>query len=487
MSRVCIIRHYYYPEDPRSRREAEALAAEGHEVDMLTLRHPGEPAREVINGVNVRRLPVGHYRRSLFHYAYEYSAFFVLAFLVLTFRLVRKRYDVVQVNSLPDFLVFAAASCKLFRVPIVLDMHECTPELFCTKYQKSSRHPAVRLLIWIEQRSLAFATRVITCTPQQRALFASRGTPARKITVVLNAANSAIFRPRTEKPVLWKKGGEFRLVAHGLIAERYGLDTMVNAVSLLKNDIPGIRLHVYGKGDYQQQLEALVEQLKLEDQVIIHGFVPEEELLDGIASAHVGVIAVKRDTFRDMTQTQKMYEYVAMHKPVVISDTPAVRTHFDNNCFQFFASDDPQELASALLALYNDPARAESMIEASSECYRAYSWEAQREVYCNAVLGAKIPSRREQTIHEAPTTHPAWPIESVVMSSIPMENSPVLPAADFGLLVSQIDDTRFMRSVAVPAAGALSAKEMAGLGSSVDDLSIYVTGIVTPLEDGSAK
>ncbi|MEO5952822.1 MAG: glycosyltransferase, partial [Chloroflexia bacterium] len=62
MSRVCIVRHYYYPEDPRSRREAEALAAAGHEVDILTLRHRGEPAREVVNKVNVRRLPVGHYR-----------------------------------------------------------------------------------------------------------------------------------------------------------------------------------------------------------------------------------------------------------------------------------------------------------------------------------------------------------------------------------------------------------------------------------------
>jgi len=92
MSRICIIRHYYYPEDPRSRREAEALAEAGHEVDILTLRHTGEPVHEVINGVRVRRLPVEHYRRSLFHYAYEYSAFFILTFLILTARLARRRY-----------------------------------------------------------------------------------------------------------------------------------------------------------------------------------------------------------------------------------------------------------------------------------------------------------------------------------------------------------------------------------------------------------
>jgi glycosyltransferase involved in cell wall biosynthesis len=388
MSRICIIRHYYYPEDPRSRREAEALADAGHHVDILTLRQPGEAAHEVINGVQVRRLPVEHYRGSLLHYAYEYGAFFVLAFLVLTARFVRHRYDVVQVNSLPDFLVFAAAACKLFGARLVLDMHECTPELFCTKYGASPRHPAVPLLAWIEQRSLAFADQVITCTPQQRDVFASRGTPPEKITVVLNAANSAIFRPRSVEPVLWQQGERFALVAHGLIAPRYGLDTMVRAVALLACEIPGIILHIYGKGDHLPEIEALACRLGVADRVIAHGFVPEEELLDGIARAHVGVIAAKRDNFRDLTHTQKMYEYVAMRKPVVIAETPAVRTHFDDSCFQFFASDDAADLARALRGLYQNPARALTMIESASAIYRTYAWDAQRHVYCEAVLGA---------------------------------------------------------------------------------------------------
>ena len=40
MSRICIVRHYYYPEDLRSRREAEALADAGHRVDTLTFTPP---------------------------------------------------------------------------------------------------------------------------------------------------------------------------------------------------------------------------------------------------------------------------------------------------------------------------------------------------------------------------------------------------------------------------------------------------------------
>jgi glycosyltransferase involved in cell wall biosynthesis len=435
MSRICIIRHYYYPEDPRGRREAEALADAGHHVDVLALRMPGEPVSEVINGVHVRRLPVKHYRGSVFHYVYEYSAFFVLAFVILTARFFRRRYDVVQVNSLPDFLVFSAAACKVFGARLVLDMHECTPELFCTKYHVSPQHPVVRLLGWVEQRCLAFADQVITCTPQQRDVFASRGTPHEKIAVVLNAANSAIFRPRTLEPVLWQPDGRFELVAHGLVAQRYGLDTMVRAVAQLSCEIPGVVLHVYGKGDYLPEMEALAHQLGVADRVIAHGFVPEEELLDGIARAHVGVIAAKRDSFRDLTHTQKMYEYVAMHKPVVIAETSAVRTHFDDSCFQFFASDDPADLARALLDLYHNPVRALEMVGSASRRYRAYSWEAQRHVYCETVLGA-VPQETRGLI---PSPERVGEISLADLVPVAVEAIPTPPSLYLGGIMMPIE------------------------------------------------
>jgi glycosyltransferase involved in cell wall biosynthesis len=448
MSRICIIRHYYYPEDPRSRREAEALAAAGHHVDILTLRHSGEPAREVVNGVNVRRLPVKHYRGSVFHYAYEYGAFFVLSFLTVTFRFFRHRYNVVQVNSLPDMLVFVTLICKLFGARIVLDMHECTPELFCTKYNKKPQHPVVRLLGWVEQRSLAFADQIITCTPQQRTIFASRGTPPEKIEVVLNAANSAVFRPRTLEPLLWQPGETFELVSHGLVAQRYGLDTMVHAVALLANEIPNITLQVYGKGDYIHEMGELANQLGVGDKVIIHGFVPEEELLEGIARAHVGVIAAKRDSFRELTHTQKMYEYVAMRKPVVIAETSAVRTHFDDTCFQFFESDDPADMARALRQLYFNPARALEMIEAASCRYRAYSWEAQRHIYCEAVIGsaaqAPVAPRRVRAAHAKTANEVA-----VAMEAAGSQSS--IPSLDLGGLVMPIEEGgMYLSGMAIP-------------------------------------
>jgi glycosyltransferase involved in cell wall biosynthesis len=424
-------------------------------------------------------LPVGHYRGSLFHYAYEYGAFFVLTFLILGARFLRRRYDVVQVNSLPDFLVFAALPCKIFRARLILDMHECTPELFCTKYKVSPKHPIVRVLGWVEQLSLAFADQVITCTPQQRAIFASRGTPAEKIAVVLNAANSAVFRPRTLEPVLWQPGDRFELVAHGLVAQRYGLDTMVRAVALLVDEIPDVVLHVYGKGGYLQDMEALACELGVAEKVIAHGFVPEEELLEGIARAHVGVIAAKRDSFRDLTHTQKMYEYVAMRKPVVIAETSAVRTHFDASCFQFFASDDPADLARALRELYYNPLRALEMIESSSRQYRHYSWEAQRHVYADAVFGPTPQRARDRSTSDERVAD----MTPAGLVPVTVEARPALPAMERVAHAAPAEFVPVPVPVAIEAIPATQAIDRGGIVAPLEDGNLYLSGIVAPLED----
>jgi glycosyltransferase involved in cell wall biosynthesis len=286
---------------------------------------------------------------------------------------------------------------------------------------------------------------------------------------VLNAANSAIFRPQTPEPVLWHPGGRFDLVAHGLIAERYGLDTMVRAVSLLACEIPEITLHVYGKGDYLPELEALVSELGVADHVIVHGFVPEEELLDGIGRAHVGVIAAKRDTFRDMTHTQKMYEYVAMHKPVVIAETPAVRTHFDDSCFQFFASDDPADLASALRDLYYSPARALTMIESATTRYRAYDWDAQRHVYSDAVLSV-IPQRiRRRLASQEQVAHG----NTASMPAIAMETTPAFSSFDWSGVVMPVEEgSIYMRPIAIEQNSTLPAIDWSGIVMPVEESAI---------------
>ena len=142
---ACMIVHSYYEEDPRVRREAEALVARGRPVDVIALRRPGDGPTGTLNGVRIRRIDVQrHQGAGLWVYLREYLSFLVRASWAATRAHRRRRYGLVQVHSLPDFLVFAALPLKLVGVPVILDLHEAMPEFFRTRFPtvRSPRRPS---------------------------------------------------------------------------------------------------------------------------------------------------------------------------------------------------------------------------------------------------------------------------------------------------------------------------------------------------------
>src|SRR5688572_8324413 len=116
---ACIVRHAYYP-DTHVRRDAETLARMGWDVSVVVLTRPGQPRRETLNGVRVYRLPVRHVRGSALRYFWEYIAFLTLAFLTLSALHLRRRLQVVEVDNMPDVLVFSALLPKLTGARILL-------------------------------------------------------------------------------------------------------------------------------------------------------------------------------------------------------------------------------------------------------------------------------------------------------------------------------------------------------------------------------
>ena len=103
--------------------------------------------------------------------------------LLITILHLRRRFDLVQVNTMPDALVFAAVVPKLLGARVVLDLHECMPEFYAVKFAAGMRHPVVRLLAWFEQSAIRFSDVAITCTDQMRDAFCSRGAAKEKIEV----------------------------------------------------------------------------------------------------------------------------------------------------------------------------------------------------------------------------------------------------------------------------------------------------------------
>ncbi|HEX5622364.1 MAG TPA: glycosyltransferase [Solirubrobacteraceae bacterium] len=382
MARVCVIRQGFYPLDTRVRREVDALVAAGHRVDVICLRRPGQRYRERLGRVTVHRLPLSLRRsQGWVGYVLRYAAFGLAAAVVAAALAGRRRWDVVQVNSMPDALVFAAAVPRLFGARVLLDLHECMPEFFQVKFGVGPRHPAVRLVAAAEQASIRFAHRTITCTEQMRDAFVARGAPADGIDVVLNSSDEAVFDTRRHRPA-GRRDDRFTLICHGAIERSYGHDTLVRAAALVRDEIPGLRVEVYGDGTYRRELLRLGAELGLDGALwVSDGWVPIEQLLTAIAAADVGVVAMRRDAFRDLTHCNKMFDFVAMRRPAIVSRTRAVEAYFGDDAFALFEGGDERDLARAIRALHADPGLGAQLVARADEISEPYRWEHQRRIY----------------------------------------------------------------------------------------------------------
>lgn len=382
--RICVVRQYYYPHDIRVRREVESLLDAGHSVDVVCLRRPGEPAREQHDRLAIWRLPMAHARGGVATYVVRYAMFLVLASVVVASLHVRRRYALVQVHSLPDTLVLVGAVPRLLGARVLLDLHEVMPEFFATKFARGLAHPLVRLVVRAEQLSIRVADHAMTCTDQMREAFVERGAPADKITVVLNSADERVFDVQRFPPA--PDPSSFTLVCHGTIEERYGLDTVVRAVAMLRDDLPDVRLRIYGEGSFREALVRLVSDLGVADRVwVSDGLVPLDELLDALSHASAGVVAMKQDAFRDLTHCNKMYELMALRVPVVTSRTRSVAAYFSPDEVEYFTPGDPADLARALRALHADPRRRARLVDAAAAALDTYGWPRQEQTYREVV------------------------------------------------------------------------------------------------------
>lgn len=375
--RHCMVVHAHYPRgEPRVERQAQALVGAGYEVDVICLRGDEEPPVESVDGVDVYRLPVQRHKgRGLAVQLLEYLAFFFLASAKLVALHRRRRYRVVQVHNLPDFLVFAALWPKLRGARVILDLHDLMPEFYAARFSGGLTSRPVRLVRWQERLSCRFADQVITVTDLWRETLIRRGVPAGKVSVVMNVADNRIFfrLPAVERPAGNQDG--FNLIYHGTLTRRYGVDLLVRAVDVARREIPHVCLTIHGAGEFREALMQLTEELDLKAHVAFSTrLVPTPELPQIIRKADVGVVPNQRDIFTDGILPTKLMEYVALGIPAIAARTPAIDAYFDETMVQFFTPGDVDDLARCITSLHGNRERLAALARNSDRFNQRYNW-----------------------------------------------------------------------------------------------------------------
>jgi glycosyltransferase involved in cell wall biosynthesis len=377
-----MIVHAYYEEDSRVRREAESLVARGRPVDVFALRRAGDDPEAVVEGVHVHRLNVQrHQGAGLGTYLREYLAFLFRAGWAVTRAHRRQRFALVQVHTLPDFLVFAGLPLRLVGVPLVIDLHEATPEFFRMRFPGAANPVVHRLLVLQERLSVRVASAAITVNDALAARLVAMGVPAAKITVLLNSPSLVRFDQAAYPSRAFCADGTLRLVYAGALTPTYELDVAFEAIARLVSVRPGlsVALEIFGRGDAETPLRALATKLGIADRVTFHGRIPIEDVPAAIAAADIGLAPTRRDPFTDFSLSTKIFEYGAMGKPAVASRLPLVERTFPPGSVTTYAPGDPASLATALLAIVDDRQARDAAVARTSERIRELSWEHEAD------------------------------------------------------------------------------------------------------------
>ncbi len=385
---VAVLAHAYYEEDSRVRREAEALVRAGRPVDVFALRRPGDPPAGVLDGVSIHRLDVRrHQGAGIGVYVREYLDFLVRATFALARAHPERRFALVHVDSLPDFLVFAAMPLKLVGVPVLLDLHEAMPEFFRARFPRRASRLAQGLLRLQERASIAAADAIVTVNDALGDRLVTLGTPAAKVTVILNTPDVALFDPAAHEERAFMADGVLRLVYAGALTPTYEIDVAVEAVAALaasRPELPVI-LEVYGRGDAESSLRATAAGLGVADRVRFHGRVALEAVPAAIAGADIGLAPTRRTQFTDFSLSTKLFEYAAMRKPAVASALPTVARYFGPDTIATYRPGDAADLARVVLGLVDDPEERAARVAASAARARELGWDGEARRYCALV------------------------------------------------------------------------------------------------------
>lgn len=383
--RVAAITYDYYPFDIRVRRMAEAAVDAGYEMRVICLRDTGESAHEVCQGVITDRLPFSRgFGRALPLTILSWIWFMVLSGIVVTWQHLRHPYDVILAHNMPDFLVFAAIIPRLLGAKVVLDVQDVSPELMAAKSSGRLKRVLYHLAALQERISAVFSDYVITVGWPFEERLKSRGVPTRKLALVLNSADPKLFpASRRCPPPSSAPGydGPFIVMYYGTIAQRNGLDTAVRALALALPRAPRLRLDIMGRGEFLPEVERLAQELGVADHVRITGPCPSEHIVDFVLHGDVGIIPYRLDGFAELVLPTKAYEQAWMQRPIVASNTVAIRSMFRPGSALLCDPESPESFADALVSLYEQPELRRTLVEQAFEDYTPYRWEQVRAEY----------------------------------------------------------------------------------------------------------
>ncbi|HEU5443905.1 MAG TPA: glycosyltransferase family 4 protein [Steroidobacteraceae bacterium] len=381
---------------------ARELAAQGHEVDILTYGIGDPPP-----GLDARL-----FRARGPHFCHTLRAgpsarkiwLDALLFASLIGRLCRERYDALYAHE--EAALLARIAGALFHIPYVYDMHSSLP-LQITDWKFSQRRSVVALFGWIERICVKGACAVVAISPAV-ARAARSAWPDALCVVLTNYFELEKAAGSGEGEAIRARHGvgpqEKLIVYTGSFVALQALDLLLDAFPSVLARVPQARLLLVGGSETEiGQLRAAAERLGIAERVILERARPQAEIAGYLAAAD----ALVSPRVQGINPPGKLLSYLASGRPVVATDTLVHNQLLTSEC-AILTRPDASGLADGMVLALTDGPLAARLRDASAHVLaRLCSQSAREAAYeeiASAVRAAAALSRRPS--RALPSHHP---------------------------------------------------------------------------------
>lgn len=383
--RIGMILDKEFPPDPRVENEARTLVDNGFEVFLFCLGFDNEKKIEHYNGMKVCRYQISPLAYKFSALAYTIPVYhFFMKFLISNF-LKKNSIDVIHIH---DMQIARAVFNIDKNIPCVLDLHENRPEIM-----KSYSHTntffgklLINLNTWkkYEYKYIKMSANTIVVTQEAKAYYQSHISELsdQKIKVLPNTVRKSFYRDyKLDKALIDRFTESFTVLYLGDTGLRRGLMTAIQAMPLLLQSIPNIRLCIVGKNKTDYILKQKAEELGVQDVVDFEGWQPLDSFPSYITASDIGISPLHRNIHHNTTYANKLFQYLSFSKPIIVSDCDTQKNLVgNNNCGLVFKEKDKNEYANQVLRLYHDEQLRNQLGKNGKDFIeKEFNWEKQSQ------------------------------------------------------------------------------------------------------------
>lgn len=378
---ILMISQAAFPPDIRLEKEIKSLFEAGYKILVICNQYDKSlnPKFEYCEILRVRAL----FESVKLNRIINFPIFFNPRYLSIVFNsIIRFKPDFIHAHDLP-MVPLALFFGKLFRLPVIFDMHENYPEALKAFQKKGvlnillKNYKAAKLL---EKICIKMSDAIITVVKENSERLIKQGVDGEKIYLVSNTVDLETFAMEpVDGKIIEKYNDKIVLVYSGYITPERGLDVVVKGISYLNEKLSNVKLLIIGNGIFVQPLKKLVNELSLNDFVDFIDWPGHNKLSSYFKVAKIFISPQPKCEFWDTTIPHKLFEYMSQAKPVLAADSKAIKRVIEETCSGMtYKSDEPGDFAFKVSEILSSGVPfGENGLRAVKQCY---NWDKDARV-----------------------------------------------------------------------------------------------------------